>query len=219
MSAVGAIASNFQYMETEDDVGCDACRSEDGLAVSEEEYWENYYEQSDFVYEWNNGYLEEKPVSDYECYLVYDWFYILLRDYFTAYPIGKRTALGFGFRMALPSKIAIRKPDLAVVLNDNPASLHLDDHVYAGIFDLCVEALSDSTKKNKERDTIVKKGEYEAAGVREYYILDGKGKETAFYRLNKQGIYEHIKPRPGGIIRSQVLPGFQFRVSDLYSQP
>ncbi|MCP4109136.1 MAG: hypothetical protein GY749_27005, partial [Desulfobacteraceae bacterium] len=39
--------------------------SEDGLAVSEDEYWEKYYEHPDFSYEWNNGYLEERPVSDY----------------------------------------------------------------------------------------------------------------------------------------------------------
>ncbi|MCP4110501.1 MAG: Uma2 family endonuclease [Desulfobacteraceae bacterium] len=107
--------------------------------------------------------------------------------------------LEFGFRMALPGKTTIRKPDMAVVLNNNPAILHLDDRTYAGIFDLCIEALSDSTKKAKERDTIVKKGEYELAGVREYYILDGKRKDTGFYRLNKWGLYEDIKPGRGGI--------------------
>jgi len=29
--------------------------SEDGLFVSEEEYWENYYNHPDFNYEWKNG--------------------------------------------------------------------------------------------------------------------------------------------------------------------
>lgn len=32
--------------------------------VGEAEYWEKYYEDSDHHYEWNNGYLEEKGVSD-----------------------------------------------------------------------------------------------------------------------------------------------------------
>ncbi len=34
--------------------------------VTEAEYWEKYYEYADddIVYEWHNGYLEEKPVSD-----------------------------------------------------------------------------------------------------------------------------------------------------------
>ncbi len=31
--------------------------SEDGLQVSEEVYWEKYYNHPDFNYEWNNGVL------------------------------------------------------------------------------------------------------------------------------------------------------------------
>lgn len=49
-----------------------------GLMVSEADYWENYYENSDVVYEWNNGYLEEKPVSDKSTILMYQWFLELL---------------------------------------------------------------------------------------------------------------------------------------------
>jgi len=79
-----------------------------------------------------------------------------------------------------------------------------------------VEALSDTTKKAKERDTVEKKEEYEYVKVKEYYILDGQKTETAFYRLNQWGIYEEIKPVDGDVIQSEVLPGFQFRISDLY---
>ncbi|MCP4345284.1 MAG: Uma2 family endonuclease [Desulfobacterales bacterium] len=193
--------------------------SEDGLAVSEDEYWEKYYEHPDFSYEWNNGYLEERPVSDYEGYLMYDWFDKTLKDFLTVYPIAKKVGLEFGFRMALPHKTAIRKPDLGVLLNHNPAGLHLKDRTYSGTFDLCIEAMSDSTLKAKQRDTVVKKGEYESAGVTEYYILDPNKAETAFYRRNMHGIYEHIRPVRGDIIQSGVLPGFQFRISDLYKHP
>ncbi|RLC08431.1 MAG: hypothetical protein DRI57_24040, partial [Deltaproteobacteria bacterium] len=34
--------------------------------VSEEEYWETYYEMPDITYEWNNGVLEERPMGDTE---------------------------------------------------------------------------------------------------------------------------------------------------------
>ena len=37
--------------------------------------------------------------------------------------------------------------------------------------------------------------------------------------MNQWGLYEEIKPIDGDIIVSQVLPGFQFRISDLYRQP
>jgi hypothetical protein len=60
--------------------------------------------------------------------------------------------------------------------------------------------------------------EYAAAGVREYYILDDRQRETAFYRLNANGIYEPVDAHQG-VIRSQVLPGFQFRLADLSTQP
>ena len=41
----------------------------------------------------------------------------------------------------------------------------------------------------------------------------------AFYRLNQNGVYEEIPPVDGDIIKSEVLPGFQFRISDLFKEP
>ncbi len=93
------------------------------------------------------------------------------------------------------------------------------DCSYSGAFDLCVESLSYSSSKEVKRDTVVKKGEYEGIGVGEYFILDARKIETAFYRLNRRGKYVKIRPSAGGVVRSGVLPGFQFRVSDLYSRP
>jgi len=193
--------------------------SEDGLFVSEEEYWENYYNHPDFNYEWNNGYLEEKPVTDLKGSFVYQWFCDILRRYFSTYPVGIPVNLEIGFRLALPRKKSVRKPDLAVVLNDNPVMMHLNDSSYKGTFDLCIESLSYSRPKEIKRDTVEKKKEYEGIGVREYYILDARNIETAFYRLNQKGKYQKIKPIRREIIQSEVLPGFQFRISDLYNQP
>jgi hypothetical protein len=78
-----------------------------------------------------------------------------------------------------------------------------------------VELISDATKEDIERDTKEKKEEYETAGIREYFILDFSGTHMAFYRRNKKGQYAKIRRIGGDVIRSQVLPGFQFRVSDL----
>jgi hypothetical protein len=69
-----------------------------------------------------------------------------------------------------------------------------------------------------DRDTIIKREEYAAAGVQEYYILDERGIDTQFYRLTRGGVYRPM-PRSNGVIRSLVLPGFQFRIEDLYTQP
>ncbi|TGO03550.1 hypothetical protein PN36_04415 [Candidatus Thiomargarita nelsonii] len=69
-----------------------------------------------------------------------------------------------------------------------------------------------------ERDTIIKKDEYAKAGIKEYYILDAQRERTQFFRLNKTRRIA-IKHQKGGIIKSKVLPGFQFRISDLFDKP
>ena len=200
--------------------------SEAGLFVSEERYWAEYYEHPDFNYEWNNGYLEEKGVSNQATVMIYRWFSFILDCFLKVNNIAQVTSLEMGFKTDAPREKKdepkgkqIRKPDLAVVLHSNPVPFHGKENSYRGVFDMCVEALSYTTRDAKERDTIIKKGEYEQTGTKEYFILDDSKRETAFYRLNQWGLYEEIKPIDGDIIQSEVLPGFQFRISDLYRMP
>jgi hypothetical protein len=145
--------------------------SEDGRCVAEETYWRQYYATSDIKYEWNDGRLEEKPVSDYATYLVYHWFLSLLSHFLKTRPIAKHVGLDMGFRLRLRDRVVIRKPDLAIVHHDNPQPLLFHDASYHGVFDICVEALSDLDRRGIERDTLVKKAEYAAVGVPEYFIL------------------------------------------------
>jgi Uma2 family endonuclease len=192
--------------------------SEDGKVVSEEEYWANYYDHLDFDYEWNNGVLEVKPMSNLLQYTLYDWFVTLVRAFLEVYPVGYKMALELGFRLEADKHTSVRKPDLFIVRHDNAVALGLDDGSYHGICDLCIESLSTGNRREIERDTKVKKREYALAGVKEYFILDARGEHTAFYRLAALGQYEEMHP-DAGVIRSVVLPGFQFRVVDLYRQP
>jgi Uma2 family endonuclease len=193
--------------------------SEDGKYVTEEEYWEKYYEHPDFNYEWNNGILEEIPVSDFKNITMYYWFITLLKYYFDTYKTGKVVFHDFGFRLVLPEKKSIRKPDFAVVLTNNKTDLDQDDRSFKGTYDLCIELISDLTRRAITRDTVDKKIEYEAVGVKEYYILDASNKHMAFYRLSKEEIFIPIIPVEGDIIVSDVLKGFRFRISDLFRQP
>jgi len=187
--------------------------------VSEIEYWEQYYTNHEVIYEWNEGFLEEKSVSDHSTYLIYQWFAILLNYFLSEKNRGKLAGLEMGFRLSLPHKTTIRRPDLGLVLNSNPVLLTPDDQTYRGIFDLCIEALSDSKPSEIKRDMIIKKGEYAAVGVKEYYILYGKEGYTEFYTLNDKGLYVPLARVAGEVIQSKILPGFQFRVADLFHQP
>lgn len=197
-------------------------QSEAGSYVSEALYWEKYYEHPDFNYEWNNGILEEKPMADVQNAAMYRWFLILLHAYLETHPVAQLVNLEIGFRLLFgqkKKKITIRKPDLFVVRYDNPVPLLPLDRNYRGICDLCIESLSDSTQKEIDRDVKTKKGEYEGVGVHEYYILDAGKTNMKFYRRTPGGVYAPLAPVSGDIIQSAVLPGFQFRISDLHRQP
>ncbi|MEM7531414.1 MAG: Uma2 family endonuclease [Chloroflexota bacterium] len=190
------------------------------LYVSEETYWAEYYEH-EINYEWNNGILEEKSVASLSQYRMYRWFLKILESYLEVTENAEILALETGFLLSLANRNAVRKPDIGVVRRDNPIPIQADLRHYPGIFDLCVESLSDSSKKEVSRDTVDKLGEYQHVGVREYYILDDRpNRHAEFYHMNASGIYVPIPRIHGGdVIQSIVLPGFQFRISDLYQQP
>ncbi|WP_058555138.1 Uma2 family endonuclease [Thiohalocapsa sp. ML1] len=193
-------------------------RSEDGRRVSEASYWAEYYHAADICYEWNNGRLEEKPVSSWDTIAVYKWLMGLLEHFLKVHPIADWVVLEMGFRLALAEKTVIRRPDLGVVRRDNPEPLRSGMASYPGVFDLCIEALSDRRQRDIRRDTVTKHGEYAGGGVPEYYILSHRDEHQAFYALDAAGHYVPL-PATDGIIRSRVLPGFQFRQRDLCAQP
>jgi hypothetical protein len=145
--------------EPEPDQPADLPLSHAGLRVTEADYWRDYYPEADRHYEWNNGILEEKPVSDVETIAVYRWFLALLTHFLRVHPIAEPVCLEFGFRLPLPlpTGTVIRKPDLGVVRHDNTQPLRPLDCSYRGVFDLCIEALSDQDRLGIERDTLVKK--------------------------------------------------------------
>ena len=194
-------------------------RSEHGRAVSEEEYWERWYEHPELCYEWRNGILEEKAVSEFETILAIRWLVKLLEVFLEEHPIADMTNQEFGFRLDIPDERNIRRPDVGIASKSNPVRIRRKDRSFGGTFDMCVEAVSYSTKEDIERDTVVKKREYEAAGVREYFILDAARTHQAFYRIGKRGKYVRIPQGREKVIRSEVLPGFRFRVSDLEDGP
>ncbi|MBV7334257.1 Uma2 family endonuclease [Chloroflexi bacterium TSY] len=199
---------------------------DDGLWVSKEVYWRDYYDRGDASYEWNNGYLEAKGMSTPIQLSLYGWFLELLRQYVYVFQNAQLLYLETAFELIVPDpkkpgleKETIRKPDVAVVLNDNPIPWLDNEKSYHGTCDLCVESLSDSNKANIERDTKVKMYEYNIVGVKEYYILDPDNKHMHFYERTDAGAYVEMLPDSEGVLHSRVLPGFQFRMKDLERQP
>ena len=98
-----------------------------------------------------------------------------------------------------------RKPDVFVVLKDNPGQIL--EREFLGAADIAIEVISD---KSVYRDRTTKFDEYEAAGIREYWLIDPRPsrKRADFYRLDETGRYQTVPLGVSQIFRSAVVTGF-----------
>jgi len=85
-----------------------------------------------------------------------------------------------------------------------------------GPADLVVEIVSPDSRL---RDRGEKLAEYEAGGVREYWVLDPIDRRGDFYVRAADGRYERKRPNDQGIYRSHVIDGFWLRERWLWKDP
>lgn len=116
------------------------------------------------------------------------------------------------FQMYLAQQERGREPDLLFIAKEHLARLkptHLD-----GPADLVIEIVS---AESRLRDRGEKLAEYEAAGVREYWLLDPEEKRADFYVLGEDGRYDRRRAE-GGLYRSEVLAGFELKLDWLWQE-
>jgi len=118
------------------------------------------------------------------------------------------------FKMRLPSRRTGREPDLCFVRSEHAERAH--PTYIDGPADLAVEIVS---PESVDRDYQVKRAEYEAAGVPEYWIIDALQKEARFYQLGADGRYRPGDVDADGVYTSPVVSGFRLRVSWLWQRP
>ena len=121
------------------------------------------------------------------------------------------TVLAAPFLVSLPN--AARHPDVMFIAKENLARLtpqYLD-----GAPDIAVEITSRTTRTT---DDELKFREYEAAGVREYWQIDPKKRETKFYRRDDHGKLQRIALHDETFV-SDALPGFQLKPEWLWDNP
>lgn len=111
----------------------------------------------------------------------------------------------------LPTQAVPVEPDILFVREERR---HLIEERYVeGAPDLVVEVLS---RSNADYDRTTKYGQYERAGVTEYWIVNYWDETIAIYNLVDQQYHLTGLFQNGDIATSQVLTGFQIAVTDLF---
>jgi Uma2 family endonuclease len=82
--------------------------------------------------------------------------------------------------------------------------------------DLVMEVVSDGSE-DRERDLDIKRREYAAAGIAEYWIVDPKEQQITVLTLDSQTYREHGMFGPGTQATSVLLPGFAVTVEAVFA--
>ena len=117
------------------------------------------------------------------------------------------------FNMQLPHINRGREPDILFVCRerlDIVQTSHLSDAA-----DLVIEIVS---PESIGRDRGEKFVEYEAAGVRKYWLIGPDRQQAEFYTLADDERYR-LLPTADGVFRSKVLPDFWLEVAWLWQEP
>ncbi len=106
-----------------------------------------------------------------------------------------------------------RVPDLFFIANERLGLLQVNH--FEGAPDLIIEIVSPESRSRDLRD---KYADYEAAGVREYWIIDPDEEELAVYALDASGRFQKVAA-DGDRVASAVIPGFSLRAGWLWQSP
>ncbi len=136
----------------------------------------------------------------------------LLTLYSDLFDLGLVIPAPFEMRLARSA----REPDVLFLARAHLA--RLTPERLLGPADLVVELVSDDSV---DRDRIAKLGEYEVAGVPEYWLFDPRPRRrtTEFYQLAADGRYKAVSPDADGRYHSPALPGFWLRPDWLWQEP
>ena len=153
--------------------------------------------------EWVDGEVVEFMTVKGRHSLVVVFLIELLRSYVRY----RRLGLVFGdpYPMLILEGRVSRQPDIGILLTANRQRFTQDR--LEGPADLVVEVVSEDSDTRDRRDKLI---EYAAAGVPEYWIVEGReGRHgVELHARSAVGTYERVVPDAKGRLHSTVLPGF-----------
>lgn len=174
---------------------------EEFLAWADEDTWA----------EWVDGEVIVMSPASIPHQLIMGFLSWLLKGFVDAFDLGE--IFTPPTQMKLPGSSG-REPDILFLAREHFDRLR--HNWIDGPADVVVEIASPDSRTRDRRD---KFAEYEAGGVREYWIVDADRRRAAFHQLGTDGRYHAVEPGVDGVYLSAALPGFRLRVSWLWQQP
>ena len=174
--------------------------------VSEQDYLAQYAE--DFN-EWVEGIVINVSPSSIEHAVRIKYLSRLIDAYFDINPIGQSIPQPVVMRL----EKSFREPDIQVILGDNQQNLTRTE--MRGAADICIEIVS---LESVRRDYGDKFAEYEAGGVREYWLIDPIRQETHFYRLQESGHYASVQLDDDRNYQTPLLPNLKLDINILWQE-
>jgi Uma2 family endonuclease len=164
--------------------------------------------------EWADGEVIVMSPANIDHVDVTDFLGAVLRVFVENHDLGRTFVQEFTSRYRSGSRLVRQLPDILFVAK---ARLHLLHPTYLdGPPDLAIEVVSPDSVARDYRDKYL---DYQAAGVREYWIVDPLARAVEAWRLDPQaGAYQRIAEAEGRIA-SEVLPGFFLRPDWLWRDP
>jgi Uma2 family endonuclease len=136
----------------------------------------------------------------------------LLNLYVSSHDLGEVFDAPFQMRLHQPPRG--REPDILFVAKEHLGQI--TEQFLDGPADMVVEIISPESTR---RDRRAKFSEYEASGIREYWLIDPQREYAEFYQLDIQGHYTLAMDGHSGQYTSLIIPGLTIDLTWLWQDP
>ena len=162
--------------------------------------------------EWVGGRIELASPASLPHQRAVAFLFNLVRRYASIRSLGE--AVVAPFQVKLGQRLSGREPDVLFVATEHLGRMR--STWLEGPPDLAVEVVSPDSIS---RDWEIKYAEYEASGVREYWVIDPDRRRAAFFVRTAEGTFRTVLSGADGRFASTVLPGLWVDVEWLWCDP
>jgi Uma2 family endonuclease len=162
-------------------------------------------------WEWVNGVLDLLPPLSPEQSRVQVRLLETLGEYVEENGLGLVIPGPFAIRMPEEMRRG-REPDVLFLPNQFVEAIHAN-YVNSHGVGLVVEIADADTR---QRDRVDKFGDYQMAGIPEYWLLDVERRQAEFFVLHNDNQYHALEPDEQGVYHSRAVKGFELHLDSIW---